>query len=159
MANESNKIYTSQLCQFRVKVQHCKMSLNRKMSNKRARCEVLAVVLVKFQVFWKITSFPLVNRYWRLKGAWCCHVQGLCSLRKSISWRQHDPQNISNWLPNNTELYYYWSAGKGCPRPMIRIPQGLTEPGMSYHVIVVIPFHLEEQIIHSSHSSKILPQV
>jgi len=32
-------------------------------SVKRTRCEVLTVLLVKIQVWWKITLFLLVNRY------------------------------------------------------------------------------------------------
>jgi len=55
MANESDKIYASQLCQFTAKIQYCKMSLKYKVSNKSARCDVLTVVLMKIQVFWKIT--------------------------------------------------------------------------------------------------------
>jgi hypothetical protein len=98
MANESNIIYAIELCQFRARVWYCKMSL-RMESVKRARCEVRIVLLVKIEILWKITPFLLVNRYWRLKGACCCHVLCLFSLRRSRSWRQHDSQNISNCLP------------------------------------------------------------
>ena len=67
------------------KVWYCKISLKQEVSNKRASCEFLTVVLVKIQVFWKITSFPLVKRYWYLKGACCCHILGLCSLTEAES--------------------------------------------------------------------------
>jgi hypothetical protein len=63
VVNVSDKIYSSQLYQFRAKAQYCKKSLKEQVSSKGVRCEVLKMVLVKDKAFQKITSFPAVNRY------------------------------------------------------------------------------------------------
>jgi len=107
-----------------------------KVTKKNNNLVIKKFVLSVTQVFRKTTSFPVLNRYIRLKGACCCHIQGLCSPRRNISWRQQDLKNISNCLTTSTNCINIDQLEKYIHSPWYVLLRGWLRN--KYHVNIIL---------------------
>ena len=87
--------------------------------------------------------------YWQLKGACCCHVLGLCSSRRSRSWRQQDPQNIRNFFTIQYRIVLILISWKRMSTAHDTYPlRAVWEPSeLSCHVIYISLFMRAKNLI------------